>query len=143
HGHELDHVLLSRPGVAEDVLPSIRQYSAANIVYYGHDLHFARMIRQGELTADQRMLTAAEAMRRREIALWRRVDLSLYPSDEEARTARRLEPTAAIGSVAPYAFDRFGADRGAPPGAEIVFVGGFGHPPNEDAAVWFVRSVLP
>jgi GT2 family glycosyltransferase len=143
HGHELDHVLLSRPGVAEDVLPSIRQYSAANIVYYGHDLHFARMIRQGELTEDHRLLTAAEAMRRREVALWRRADLSLYPSDGEARAARELEPTAAIGSVAPYAFDRFGADRAPPPGACIVFVGGFGHPPNEDAAVWFVRFVLP
>jgi GT2 family glycosyltransferase len=143
HGHELDHVLLSRPDVAEDVLASIRHYSAANIVYYGHDLHFARMIRQGELTGDQRMLTAAEAMRRREMALWRRVDLSLYPSEEEAKVARQLEPTSAITSVPPYAFDSFGVDREAPLGAEIVFVGGFGHPPNEDAAVWFVQSVLP
>lgn len=25
----------------------------------------------------------------------------------------------------------------------IVFVGGFGHPPNADAAIWFVQNVLP
>jgi len=43
----------------------------------------------------------------------------------------------------PYWFDRFGIDRPPPPGHEILFVAGFGHPPNEDAACWFVENVLP
>jgi glycosyltransferase involved in cell wall biosynthesis len=30
-----------------------------------------------------------------------------------------------------------------PPRRDIVFVAGFGHPPNEDAALWFVREILP
>jgi GT2 family glycosyltransferase len=143
HGHELDHVLLSRPEVAEDVLPLIRQYSAASIVYYGHDLHFARLLRQAELTHEPRLRTAAEAMCRRERALWRRADLSLYPSEAEAQEAVRLEPEAAIAAVTPYAFDRFGPERPPPPDPEIIFVGGFGHPPNEDGALWFTRTILP
>ncbi|HVY14403.1 MAG TPA: glycosyltransferase [Rhodopila sp.] len=143
HGHELDHVLLSRPEVAEDVLPLLSQYCAGTIVYYGHDLHFARMLRQAALTGDPRLRVAAEAMRQREIALWRRVDLSLYPSEDEARKARRLEPSAAIAGVSPYAFDRFGPERPPSPNAEVLFVGGFGHAPNEDAALWFADAVLP
>ncbi len=143
HGHELDHVLLSRPDVAEDVLPLIRQHSAANIVYYGHDLHFARMRRQADLTGDPRLRTAAEAMRHRERAVWRHADLSLYPSQDEALEAARLEPKAAIAAITPYAFDRFGPERLPPPQPEVMFVGGFGHPPNEDGAIWFTEAVLP
>jgi glycosyltransferase involved in cell wall biosynthesis len=30
-----------------------------------------------------------------------------------------------------------------PPGQEIIFVAGFGHAPNEDAAVWFGTEILP
>ena len=142
-GHELDHVLLSRPDVAEDVLPLIRRHSMAHVVYYGHDLHFRRMRQQAEVTHDDRLRRAADAMLQRERQIWRQADLSLYPSEEEAAIAAELQPDAAIASVLPYGFDRFGVERDAPASQEIIFVGGFGHPPNQDAAVWFAADVLP
>ena len=43
----------------------------------------------------------------------------------------------------PYCFDHFADPRSAPPGHEIIFIAGFGHPPNEDAALWFVNEILP
>jgi GT2 family glycosyltransferase len=143
HGHELDHVLLSRPDVAEDMLPLIRQNSAARIAYYGHDLHFRRMRQQAAVLGDQRLNRAADAMLRREMRIWRQVDVSLYPSAEEAADAVRLQPDAEIAAVPPYCFARFAAGRAVPAGWRIIFVGGFGHPPNEDAAAWFVRDILP
>jgi GT2 family glycosyltransferase len=142
-GGELDAILVSRPDVAEAVIPAIRRWSRARIVYYGHDLHFQRMQRQAELAGDDRLGRAALHMRERERAIWRQVDLSLYPSDEEARTAAALQPDAVIGTIVPYVFDRFATARPASARAEIIFVAGFGHPPNEDAAVWFVRAILP
>jgi glycosyltransferase involved in cell wall biosynthesis len=142
-GPELDAVLLSRPDVAEDVLDSIRRCSRARVVYYGHDLHFQRMRQQAAVTGDAGLLRRAEPMRERESAIWRRADLSLYPSEEEVGVASALAPGAAVGAIVPYCFDVFGEARGAPAGQEIVFVAGFGHPPNEDAAVWFVREIFP
>jgi GT2 family glycosyltransferase len=142
-GSELDTVLVSRPDVAEDVIPLIRRHSKARLVYYGHDLHFQRMRLQAEVTGNSRLLLEAEHMREREYAIWRQADLSLYLSDEEARVASGLQPDARIGSVVPYCFDRFAAPRAAPAGQEIVFVAGFGHPPNEDAALWFAHEILP
>ncbi len=142
-GAELDTVLLSRPDVAEDVLPSIRRYSRARVVYYGHDLHFQRMRHQAELTRDDRLLRLADHMRDRECAIWRQVDLSLYPSDDEVQVASSMQPQARIDSIAPYCFDHFASHRPATEGQEIVFVAGFGHPPNEDAAVWFVNEIFP
>lgn len=143
HGHELDHVLLSRPEVAEDVLPLIRDHSAARIVYYGHDLHYRRMRQQADLLGDGHLRAAAEAMKSRERRIWLHSDLSLYPSAEEVAEAAALEPAASLEAVPPYAFDRFAEERAAPANAEILFVAGFGHPPNADAAKWFVSNVMP
>lgn len=46
-------------------------------------------------------------------------------------------------SIVPYCFDHFAGPRAAPPRPDIVFVAGFGHPPNEDAALWFASEILP
>jgi O-antigen biosynthesis protein len=142
-GREVDAVLISRPDVAEDLIPSVRRHSRARVVYYGHDLHFRRLQQQAEMNCDDRLLRTADRMRDQERAIWRRADLSLYPSEEEAEIASALQPDARIGSVVPYCFDQFAMPRAAPKGQEIIFVASFGHPPNEDAAVWFVRDVLP
>jgi O-antigen biosynthesis protein len=90
-----------------------------------------------------RLLRAAHHMRDRECAIWRQADLSLYPSRDEAETAASLQPDAAVGCIVPYFFDQFAAPRAAPLRQEIIFVAGFGHPPNEDAAIWFVNAILP
>jgi GT2 family glycosyltransferase len=131
HGADLDYILLSRPDVAEEFLPAIRHHTQARTIYYGHDLHFRRL---GRL---------AGTMESRERAIWRSVDVSLYPSEEEAQIASILESTADIRAVLPYAFSRFGRPRRAQAGRDLLFVAGFGHPPNVDAACWFVQAVLP
>jgi GT2 family glycosyltransferase len=142
-GNELDTILVSRPEVAEDLIPSIRRHSPGPIIYYGHDLHFRRMHQQAEITFDDRLLHLAEHMRAREYAIWRQADLSLYLSEEEAQIASALQPDAKIGSVVPYCFDSFAAPRVAPQRNDIIFVAGFAHPPNQDAALWFVNDILP
>jgi glycosyltransferase involved in cell wall biosynthesis len=142
-GEDLETILVSRPDVAEDVIPAIRRHSRAKVIYYGHDLHFRRMRLQAEVTHDDRLLRLAEHMREREYALWRQADLSLYLSDEEAQIASGLQPDSRIGWVVPYCFDQFPGPRAAVPRRDIVFVGGFAHPPNEDAALWLVNDILP
>jgi glycosyltransferase involved in cell wall biosynthesis len=93
-------------------------------------------------------------MRNVEMAIWRDADLVLYPSEEEAAVVRALEPSVTVRSVTPYAllepapgdFPVAPASDGAPGIFEeswIVFVAGFGHPPNADAAIWFAKEVMP
>ncbi len=142
-GGEIDTVLVCRPEVAEDLIPSIRRHSRARVIYYGHDLHFQRMGLQAEVTRNDRLYRAASHMRDRECALWRQADLSLYPSEEEAKIALALQPDSKIESIVPYCFDQFAMPRAAPKSEEIIFVAGFGHPPNEDAACWFVHEIWP
>jgi GT2 family glycosyltransferase len=143
HGGDLDLVILSRPEVAEDCLPAVRAHSKARVVYYGHDLHFSRMRMQGTLLRDERLLRAADRMEERERAVWHGADVVLYPSEAEAEAVRSVEPSVTARALVPYCFDTFAPVRPAVSGHEILFVAGFGHSPNEDAACWFVEAVLP
>lgn len=139
HGRDLDIVLLSRPDVALQCLDIVRSTTRARVVYYGHDLHFRRMETMAE------GMRPAKAMRERELSIWQRSDLVLYPSEEEVTVVRAMAPKANVRAVVPFALDPVN-EAGPALGARemwILFVGGFAHPPNAQAAVWFVREVLP
>lgn len=145
HGDDLDDVLLSRPGIAETVLPLIRRHSDARVFFYGHDLHFARLRAEAaQAGGDAALAGAARLMERRERALWRRVDCVLTPSAEEAAVIAALEPRAEVRAIIPFGFADFPALRTAPPaGREVLFVAGFRHPPNVASLLWFAEAVLP
>ncbi|MDB6163936.1 MAG: glycosyltransferase [Xanthomonadaceae bacterium] len=144
HGEELDVVLLSRPDIAAKHLDAVQTMaSRARTVYYGHDLHFARARREAALTADLSLTAAARAMEEVEREIWRRCDLVLYPSSEEANAARALEPATDIRAISAYAFESF-ENHSAPAGRSgLLFVAGFAHPPNVDAAVWLASEIMP
>lgn len=143
NGADLDHVLISRPGVATGVLGAVRRLTHAPILYYGHDLHFARMRLEAEVKGDAAIARAADAMEKVERDIWKRADAVLYPSPEEAATVRAMEPTANALSATIFCFDAFTPRASAPRTAKVLFVAGFAHAPNVDAAVWFVGEVLP
>ena len=143
HGEQFDAVLLSRPDVAEKFINSVRKHSAARVVYYGHDLHFRRMRDEAEVIdtapGHARRTDQMEALER---SLWRRADVVLYPSQDEADQARGLEPGLDARAITPYSYDVFRHDA-EPDGREgVLFVAGFAHPPNVDAAEWLVNEVM-
>jgi glycosyltransferase involved in cell wall biosynthesis len=143
NGREIDVVLLSRPDVAAALLPAVRAHTQARVVYYGHDLHFKRLRMQAKLLRDPGLLLDANRMEQRERAIWRAVDVSLYPSDHEAEQVRVMAHGVSADAIVPYCFPQFGSERPPPSGKQVLFVGGFGHPPNEDAACWFANQVWP
>ncbi len=143
NANDLDYALLSRPTVAMSFLPRVRKLSRAVIVYYGHDLHFARLRRQAEVTGNREAFAEADQMEMAERRAWRAADMSLYLSDEERDVVAAMVPDVPVRSVVPYTFSHFTERREPPEKPEILFVAGFAHPPNVDAALWFVREVLP
>jgi GT2 family glycosyltransferase len=143
NGGDIDWVLLSRPGVAQSFLPDLRAHCRARIVYYGHDLHFQRQRRQAALLGDPDLGAEADATEAMERRVWRDVDVVLYPSEDEAAQVRALEPKVTARSVLPYCFPGFGRVRPPPAAPLLLFVAGFAHPPNAEAAAWFVADILP
>ena len=141
NGKEIDEILLSRPSVAKPMLAKLRENCRAPIIFYGHDLHFARMMLEHGADAPARRESIAQ-MEALERQVWRMVDVVLYPSEDEAQQVRAMEPGVRARTVLPYALPSRPAPAAAAPG-NIVFVGGFRHTPNEDAALWLASEIMP
>jgi GT2 family glycosyltransferase/glycosyltransferase involved in cell wall biosynthesis len=147
HGSQLDYVLLSRPLVAMEYMALLRQHSPAKRLYYGHDLHFERMLAEGSLKNDRLISAGASVMKRLEMKLWQDADVVYYPSDSETATVKSLLPAAVARTVPLFFYDtsKKAACAQTPlvQRRDLVLVGGFRHAPNIDAAQWFVADILP
>lgn len=146
NGKNLDHVLLSRPHVTMDVLPTIMAGTKAILSYYGHDLHFARLQRQAECEQEgeaEKLLAEAEKLEMMESSIWSLVDIVLYPSETETQNVLEIAPQVLARTIIPYYFS-IADERVAPPSERtLLFVAGFAHPPNVDAAQFLIHKILP
>lgn len=150
NGHFVDYFLLSRPHVAIEYIDAIRRHSRAKLLYYGHDVHHLRLKDRLRLEPSNTELredaASAEELEKR---VWKQVDVVYYPSDSEASYVTKFLSREGIDAVAravpAYAFDSFAeaAWENLPRRRDILFVAGFNHPPNVDAAVWFVQKIMP
>jgi len=144
-GADIQHVLLSRPHIAIKYLDTLRLRTRARLSYFGHDLHFMRLRRQQAVTGDAANGVEADAIERVERSLWERCDVVLYPSEEEAAQVRALMPQVPAMAIPLVCFDdvQGDADANLAEREGILFVAGFAHPPNVDAALWLVEEILP
>jgi glycosyltransferase involved in cell wall biosynthesis len=149
-GGEIDIFLLSRPDVADNFVDLIRAHSTGRILYYGHDIHHLRLRHQSQLEPDNLALLAeSNRLEAIEQQVWRSVDVIYYPSDPETTyVARYLATSGYPGkavTIPVYGFESFpdNPESNLAQRADLLFVAGFGHKPNIDAAVWFVSVVLP
>lgn len=146
NGRYLDAVLLARPLVADRLLPSVRRWTRARVVYFTHDLHWLREQRRFEVTGDERARLDSRYLREIETRLFRSVDVVLTPSEHEVAAIRADAPAADVRVLPPVADAPAGMAADAPPVAErteVLFIGGFAHLPNVDAALHLVRNVMP
>lgn len=143
-GSSYDAVLLARPDVAEVALSPLKTHAPhARLLYYTHDLHHLRLERQQQVDPGAVSADDIEGMRRLEKEVVDVVDGVLYLSDSERDEAvRRLQPRSRAHVLPPPL-----AGRRAPAGhgqrSDLVFLGGFRHPPNVDAALFFASEVMP
>lgn len=143
HCRCLKYVLLSRPAVASEFLDRVRQGSDAKILFYGHDIHHLRLMGEYEVTRAETARREAAGFRRLEHALWRQADVVYYPSADETRQVLATVPGARAHTLPLYFFDELPQVGGPGGRAGILFVAGFGHTPNVDAAKWLVERILP
>jgi glycosyltransferase involved in cell wall biosynthesis len=74
------------------------------------------------------------------------VDVVLTPSDHELGYIREDAPAADVRILPPFADMSASTPDAGPPLADrdvVLFIGGFGHLPNVDAAIHLVRDVMP
>ncbi len=147
NGRFLDHVWSARPDVTEPLLDAIDRHARGRMIYFTHDLHSLREQRRHAVDGDPAALADSRRLHRIEREIFRRSRLVITPSADELPVIRAMAPgveamavplySVPAAPLAPAAAERFD-ERDA-----LLFVGGYAHRPNVDAALWLAREIMP
>jgi O-antigen biosynthesis protein len=143
HGPDFDAVVLSRCQFACKHMTDVRRYAPqSHIIFDTVDLHFLREEREARLTGDPEVERKARETRRREYELIDQSDETWVVSSTEQQLLEEKWPNKSIqlvsnivdvpGSRMPFALRR-----------DWLFIGGFQHPPNNDAVLFFLKEIYP
>jgi len=143
HGRDLDAIILSRHYVAVNYIGAARLYAPqARLVFDTVDLHYLREERAAELEGKPELARHAAQTKLQELKVMRECDVTLVVSVAEQRLLQKELPNARI-EVLSNVHAVHGRRKPFEERQDLVFVGGFQHPPNIDAVSWFVREVMP
>jgi GT2 family glycosyltransferase/glycosyltransferase involved in cell wall biosynthesis len=143
HLGRFDLVILCRATIAVKYLPAIVARPARPpVVFDTIDLHYLREQRRAEVEDEPEQREEAARTKATELGLARVSDMVWVVSPHEAEVLRQEDPTLRV-AVVPL------VHRGretVPPFAgrrDLMFIGGFRHPPNEDAVRFFATEIFP
>jgi len=133
-GQNINAVIMSRPATAIKYVHLVKQHSPAQTIFDTVDLHFLR---------EQRRLE-------REVQHWKNMEFYLAEETDNtlvvSPTEKALLSTETFASkvaVVSNIHTLEECDKGFHEREGIMFIGGFGHPPNEEGIIWFIDYVLP
>ena len=143
HGETLHAVILSRHPVAGQYAALVRKYAAqARLIFDTVDLHYLREERAATLSGSAAMARQAQASRRSELALIATSDTTFVVSPHEQALLAHELPQAKVELLSNI-HDVHGAATGHAERRDLVFIGGYGHPPNADAMTWMTNEMAP
>jgi O-antigen biosynthesis protein len=140
-----DVVLVSRPQVAEVVIPVIRrEASGAALVYDTLELAHLRAFRQAKATHNGSVIREALRLKALELELARTADVTLTVTEIERSVLEEAVPGAQVATVA--SIHTGGDEPPSPRGErrpELVLAGYWPQPANQEAARILLRDVWP
>ena len=140
----IQFVFLNRPHISVKYIDFIRRKTNARIIYYGHDLHFLREIRNYELTGDKKALSDSHKWKEKEIKLMHKADVVYYPSEIEVQEIKKIDSQIPAKAIVAYMFQNVVVETyHMECRKDIMFIGGFVHTPNIDAVLWFAMEIMP
>ena len=142
-GSEFQFVMLCRPYVAIRYMEQLKRAAPnARIIYETVDLHYLRERRQAEVEKNPLLAERAERTRTDELRLIRESDASIVVSQVEKELLAQEAPRANVQLVQ-LVFPEQPEGQGFEERRDILFIGGYQHPPNVEAVLYFCREILP
>lgn len=146
NAENIDTIYLNRPHISQVFIDDILTLpNVPYLVYHGADLHYVRVARQEALGLAPEGSKSSKDWHDIEYDIMRKCDLSLWLSHQEVSAVKAQDKSINVAYKPMYWFDAddFQASRRAHDSQNILFVGGFGHPPNGDGLRWFLERVFP
>jgi len=142
-GSEFRFVMVSRHYIASRYIGLVRKHCpGARFLFDTVDLHYLREERMAEHLNSAVLRQAAAQTRRSELALVDRADATLVVSPVEKTVLEKAAPGAKVHVIS-NVHEVSGSRRDWSARKDLFFVGSYQHPPNIDAAEWFVQSIWP
>ena len=105
------------------------------------DVHYMRLQRKCEITNDINDIAEMEETKKRELAIYSQADITITVTEEDAKCLIKENKNITVRILPTvHRLIYSTSDRNE---NQIVFVGGFSHEPNIDAAVYFCEDILP
>ncbi|GGH64054.1 hypothetical protein GCM10008014_42050 [Paenibacillus silvae] len=146
NGAYIDYVYLNRPHISIKYMEIFRRSTSAKIIYFGHDLHYLREMRNYELTGNTSLLKASEEWRKTEFSLFDNADVIHVVGSYEQELLQNEFPDKPVRNIPlfPYESSYHPTDKlnGFDYRKDLLFVGGFNHTPNYDGVIWFLDEIF-
>ena len=143
----IDFCYLNRPHIAVKYIDFLKDNTDIRCIFYGHDLHYLRLLREYELEGEIRKKRESDYWKSVEFSVMQKADMVYYPSQTEIDAIHHFHPEIPARAITAYVWDSFPEQKA---GAEefekrhdLLFVGGFRHPPNADGVKWFAKDIWP
>ena len=145
NGDEIAIAYLNRPHIASKYVDFIKDHTKIKVIYYGHDLHFLRELREFQLTGDMKKKRESDYWKSIELSMMQKAAVSYYPSQVEVDAIHQVDESLSVKAITAYVFESFpeSIQEDFARREGLLFVGGFAHPPNGDGVLWFAREVFP
>ncbi len=142
-GDKIDIVQLIRADVAKKNIATIKSFAPnAKIFFLNADFHFLRLERQAKVEKNPELEVLARKMKKKEIEIVSQCDLTFVHSTVEKSLMEEILPIAKIQYL-PLIEEIAGCESGPTGRRDVMFLGGYGHPPNVDAAIWLISEIWP
>jgi O-antigen biosynthesis protein len=119
------------------------RYPNCRVIYSVADLHYLRTERQAALESTEGLRAKAASIKLLEIGAMKAADGVIVHSSAEAMAL--MEETAGLvrAAVIPWVVHVAAQPLPFAERHHILFVGGYNHRPNVDAATWLVQEIMP
>ncbi|MCX8499583.1 MAG: glycosyltransferase family 4 protein, partial [Caulobacteraceae bacterium] len=108
------------------------------------DLHYLRVERQAQVENSDLLRATAKSLKTTELAVMEKAHVVCVPSTVEKALLEAETKLTKPVAVMPFMIDLPERASGfGPPRRDILFLGGYGHSPNIDAAVWMAQEIWP
>lgn len=142
-GNEFDYIFVSRHYIAINYISLLKRYCPeAQFIFDTVDLHYLREQRLADLEQSLPLKRVAQQTRRAELSVIKEADATLVVSTVEKSVLKDDAPGEKV-HILSNIHEVPGRDKEFADRKDIYFVGGYQHPPNVDAACWFVNDIWP
>lgn len=146
NGAYVDYVYLNRPHISIKYIDIFKKTTSAKIIYFGHDLHYIREMRNYELTKNPSLLKSSEEWKKTEFELFNNADVIHVVGTYEQELLQKEFPGKPVRNIPLFPYEHsygYGKETlGFEDRKNLLFVGGFNHTPNYDGITWFLDEVL-